>query len=342
MSGPYSHTYTNAEGCDSVVTANVTINHSSTPTSFNAIACDSYTLPWGGTVTMSGPYSHTYTNAAGCDSVVTANVTINVSPSAMVTPANPAAACEGVSILLQANTGVGYTYQWYSFGNILSGETNSSYLVGPNAKKKYKVVITSPEGCSTTSNVVEINRLATPNANVIIVNPADNPDLCINGKVKLRGNGASGIPLGYQWNYNGTDIPGATNRDYIAITTGNYRVTVTNLNTGCSTLSAPVAVINTCKESSIASLQQAVFETYPNPSDGYFVIHLSLTNKSEGDAIVQVYNALGQSILGETVPVVNGDLLQEINLQDGDAAGMYMVRVIFDGQVYQGQIVVQH
>src|SRR5258705_224051 len=78
-SGAYAHTYTNASGCDSVVTANVTINYSSTPTSYSATACNSYTLPWGGSVTTSGAYAHTYTNASGCDSVVTANVTINYS-----------------------------------------------------------------------------------------------------------------------------------------------------------------------------------------------------------------------------------------------------------------------
>lgn len=78
-SGDYVHTYTNFAGCDSLVTAHVIINHSSQPTSFTATGCDSYTLPWGGTVNMSGPYQHTYTNAAGCDSIVTANVTIDIS-----------------------------------------------------------------------------------------------------------------------------------------------------------------------------------------------------------------------------------------------------------------------
>ncbi|MGB3074807.1 MAG: putative metal-binding motif-containing protein, partial [Chitinophagales bacterium] len=79
VSGAYIHTYINGLGCDSVVTANVTIHYSSTPTSYNATACDSYTLPWGGVVTVSGSYSHTYTNPAGCDSIVTANVTVNTS-----------------------------------------------------------------------------------------------------------------------------------------------------------------------------------------------------------------------------------------------------------------------
>ena len=59
-SGTYSNTYTNARGCDSVHTLNLTINSSSTGTS-SATACDSYT--WDGVVyTTSGTYSNTYTN----------------------------------------------------------------------------------------------------------------------------------------------------------------------------------------------------------------------------------------------------------------------------------------
>jgi hypothetical protein len=45
--------------------------------SFSASACNQYTLPWGDSVTQSGTYVHTYTNNAGCDSVVTAQIIIN-------------------------------------------------------------------------------------------------------------------------------------------------------------------------------------------------------------------------------------------------------------------------
>ncbi len=79
VSGAYHHTYISQAGCDSMVTATVMINHSSQPTSFSATGCDSYTLPWGGSVNVSGPYQHTYSNAVGCDSIVTANVTIDIS-----------------------------------------------------------------------------------------------------------------------------------------------------------------------------------------------------------------------------------------------------------------------
>ncbi|MDF3028299.1 MAG: Cadherin [Fluviicola sp.] len=65
---------TNAEGCDSVVTLNLTITQPTTST-VSASACNSY--DWHGTTYInSGAYSWTGTNAAGCDSVVTLNLTI--------------------------------------------------------------------------------------------------------------------------------------------------------------------------------------------------------------------------------------------------------------------------
>ena len=75
-SGDYAHTYQTVNGCDSVVTAHITINNS-VATSFEATACNTYTLPWADVVTTSGDYAHTYQTVNGCDSVVTAHITIN-------------------------------------------------------------------------------------------------------------------------------------------------------------------------------------------------------------------------------------------------------------------------
>lgn len=46
-------------------------------TSFSDTGCVSYTLPWGPTVTVSGSYKNVYVSSLGCDSSVTANITIN-------------------------------------------------------------------------------------------------------------------------------------------------------------------------------------------------------------------------------------------------------------------------
>ncbi|MCW5908169.1 MAG: hypothetical protein KIS94_09940, partial [Chitinophagales bacterium] len=70
-------TLTNQAGCDSVVTLNLTINHSNTGTDV-ITACDSYTWIDGNTYTSSNnTATFTLTNQAGCDSVVTLNLTIN-------------------------------------------------------------------------------------------------------------------------------------------------------------------------------------------------------------------------------------------------------------------------
>ena len=70
-------TLTNAAGCDSVVTLDLTINNSSTGTDV-ITACDSYTWIDGNTYTSNNNNStQVLTNAAGCDSLVTLNLTIN-------------------------------------------------------------------------------------------------------------------------------------------------------------------------------------------------------------------------------------------------------------------------
>ena len=71
-----TYTTTNAAGCDSVVTLNLTINRKSYFTDVQT-ACNSYTWIDGNTYTESNnTATHTLTNAAGCDSVVTLNLTI--------------------------------------------------------------------------------------------------------------------------------------------------------------------------------------------------------------------------------------------------------------------------
>ena len=72
----------NADGCDSIVTLNLTVNYSNSY-EFDDVACDSYT--WNGaTYSQSGNYTYAGTNVDGCDSVVTLHLTINNGTTATV------------------------------------------------------------------------------------------------------------------------------------------------------------------------------------------------------------------------------------------------------------------
>ena len=81
--GTYTNVYTGANGCDSTVTLDLTINSSSSST-LTVNACDSYT--WDGvTYDSTGTYTNVYTGANGCDSTVTLDLIINYSSSSTVT-----------------------------------------------------------------------------------------------------------------------------------------------------------------------------------------------------------------------------------------------------------------
>ena len=68
----------NAEGCDSIVTLHLTVNHSSEGDT-SAVACGSFDWYEYIGLTESGNYPHVFTNgnAAGCDSTVTLHLTVN-------------------------------------------------------------------------------------------------------------------------------------------------------------------------------------------------------------------------------------------------------------------------
>ena len=74
--GSYTETLQTINGCDSVVTLNLTINNSAATGDTTATACDNFVW-YGNTYTSTGSYTETLQTVNGCDSVVTLNLTIN-------------------------------------------------------------------------------------------------------------------------------------------------------------------------------------------------------------------------------------------------------------------------
>jgi gliding motility-associated-like protein len=79
-----TYTSTNAAGCDNVATLNLTINNSTSSVDNVGTHCDTYTWIDGVTYTVSNNTATlTTTNAAGCNDVVTLNLTINNSTTSV-------------------------------------------------------------------------------------------------------------------------------------------------------------------------------------------------------------------------------------------------------------------
>jgi hypothetical protein len=136
-------TLTNAAGCDSVVTLDLTINYSNSGTD-TQLACETYTWMDGNTYTATtNTPTWTLTNAAGCDSVVTLDLTINYSNSGTDTQL----ACD--------------TYTWMD-GNTYNASTNTPTWTLTNAAGCDSVVtldltINSVSDITTTVNGITIS-----------------------------------------------------------------------------------------------------------------------------------------------------------------------------------------
>lgn len=187
------------------------------------------------TAAVAGSYTVTVSQGANCSATSSAaTVNILAAPQATVTASGPLAICQGGSVNLNAAQVAGNTYQWQVNGANIAGATNASYAA--NAAGSYAVVVTSTNGCASTStaSVVTVNPL--PNATITPNGPTT---FCVGGNVLLQG--TSGNGLNYQWNNNGNAISGAVNSVLNVNQSGSYTVTVTDLN-GCSATSSALAV----------------------------------------------------------------------------------------------------
>lgn len=93
QSGIYNDVIDNSQGCDSVITIDLTIigNSSSSQLNVSITNCDYYVSPSGNyTFGASGVYTDTLVNSVGCDSIITINLTSNITLTSLTETA-----CDG-------------------------------------------------------------------------------------------------------------------------------------------------------------------------------------------------------------------------------------------------------
>lgn len=96
-----------------------------------------------------GAYACHYFNSS-CDTISNViNVTVKAKPQATITPQGPTTFCAGGNVVLSANSGTGFTYQWKKGANIISGATLQNYTATVGGV--YRVQITNANGCTKLS-----------------------------------------------------------------------------------------------------------------------------------------------------------------------------------------------
>ncbi|WP_070137515.1 T9SS type A sorting domain-containing protein [Crocinitomix algicola] len=243
-SGTYTNTLTNALGCDSIVTTELTVleeyfNEEDVEICFGT----SYEIG-DATYTESGTYTTILVGESGCDSTVVSHLTIGDEISSEMSHS----LCYGESITVGENT---YT-------------TSGTYTD----------ILTAINGCDSVIT------------SIITVADEINTSLSVSGLTIT----SPTVGLTYQW-YNcdtETIIDGATENTFTATENGNYSLIITNDDchdtTGCI-LIIGVGIEN---ENTIEDIK-----IYPNPSQGVFMIN---GTKLEG-LNYRIYNVLGETII---------------------------------------------
>ncbi len=226
-----------------------------------------YTFQWyAGTTAISGATDDYYLATTGANykvqvtsshSCVSNSIPMAVSINPAIARAVAATAttiCSGSSATLNANTGVGLTYQWLAGGAGISGATSSVYFATTGGN--YSVIVSNAAGCSANSAAIPVTVQPSPTNSLVASGPLN---FCNGGSVTLTADTGSGYS--YQWQNGGTNIAGATNINYTTTTTGNYQVMVTNSYpctstsaiAAVTTLSLPSATITTAGSSSFCT-----------------------------------------------------------------------------------------
>jgi hypothetical protein len=186
--------------------------------------------------TTSGSYSVITTGANGCTATSNAiNVTVNPTPTAVISPSGATTFCEGSSVNLVASGGVSYAWNNGSTAATLAASTGGVYTV----------TVTNAGGCTDTETMtVTVNEV--PSAFIVTSGATT---FCEGGEVSLTAQAGNT----YVWSNN------ATTQSIAVSTAGTYSVTILSPN-GCSVTSNAITV--DVNQPSASNLIATAFDGY--------------------------------------------------------------------------------
>jgi len=227
------------------------------------------------TVTQGGSYTLLATVSGCMGTSMSSPIVIGNPPVASISlTAGSTNFCPGAgSATFSAQTGTGFSYQWWNGGPI-SGATSSSYTATVAGSYSCKV---STSACFLMSNTIQVT---SPSATLTIA--ATNTTIqCGAPPVTLYIAGPGGS--GYQWYLNSSPISGATSSSYNPTQGGNYYLTAVIC--GTTVQSNTIAMTGTGSPS--INAQGSIYVCQPGGTVTYVVTNYDATAtyqwKNSGD-----------------------------------------------------------
>lgn len=300
---------------------------------------------------VAGTYTVTVTDNAGC--AAAAIVMVAVHPAPTITAANTGPICEGSNLALSSTPSGGTLpyalFQWTGPDNyVASIEDPAAFSTTTASSGIYQVKITDIEGCTATAST-------TANVNVKpSITATSNSPVCMSGNIHLQStpSGGSGVYSAFNWSgpnsfaNNQEDPPGIP--AISGVSTGAYRVTVTD-NAGCTATAStsvavssnPAPVITPSSNGPVCGGSLLNLMSAPSGGSGSFVA-FQWTGPNG-------YTAMGQNPAGFTATALSGGVYRMSVTDSKGCIGTNTLTVVVnapkvepapDGPVCEGSTVV--
>lgn len=314
-SGIYMDTIPNANGCDSMMTIDVTILSPSSST-ISEVVCDNYISPSGTyNWTTSGTYMDTLTNAVGCDSIITINLTVNQSTfDSIVEFACGSYTAPDGSLYTTSDTIDVVIPNAIGCDSLIHIDLTVSQPTTSSITETACYSYTAPDGAVYTSGGTYTAIIPNTNGcdSTIIINlTIEQIDTTLSysgGVLTANQNGVS-----YQWIDCSTmnPISGETSQSFTPSSNGTYAVnlsgTICDLNSECYTVA----------DLGLDELNQLNLVLFPNPVRD----ELNILNNSGEELILELYDNTGKLLQ----TIICSETNSVIGMQD-KATGIYQLK----------------
>jgi subtilisin-like proprotein convertase family protein len=348
--GIYNDTIVASNGCDSIITTDLTVLPANIYNQSLSICFGNSLIVGNDTLNSTGIFSSIFTASGGCDSTVVTDLTV----LPLISNNQSIGICQGDSIVVGTNvynaTGI-YTDSLVSANGCDSVITTNltvnipytgtqtfticegdSITVGTNT---YAIAGTYTDIFSNTTTGCDSTIVTTLNVNLnpVVLLPPFLEQFCLDGVVLALSNGT---PIG--GTYSGNGITTSPNFNPAVAGLGNHVITYSFTdNNSCIGTATQTLTVTDC--TGLEEFAQDVNITvYPNPSNG--LVSLNILNAQFNNLQISITDVQGKLIFSLNEKNVNATFNKEINIQE-QAKGLYFMNVIGDQKTASIKLVIE-